>query len=305
MAAESSEQPPEHGSNTAKKDTHERASPEPVNSVVQDGTLERRPTSCHTPRDHCTSLAKNMWQAHAILTSTKSSGTSCTIPVTTIRAELELPQEAIQNNAIRAKAKANIGFNTKTPNHGFRRMFRLTLVQVGLGSIEEFADLSSAQKTSSKTIRSPTHQHTLSEHSESLTPQPTIVSPCPSSSAPYQERQPPNHELQPSQLLPSNDAIPTPNPLKRKVTGKEFDFLTKRLRSATRGLEPIFFDPVTATLIPQLSLEYFITKDSQIAEDEAHNCKSFYHNLFEICSQTNANSNTAEEAGLIMSPPSP
>ena len=246
-----------------------------------------------------------MWQAHAILTSTKSLGTSCTIPVTTIRAELELPQEAIQNNAIRAKAKANIGLNTKTPNRGFRRMFRLTLVQVGLGSIEEFADLSSAQKTSSKTIHSPTHQHTLSEHSESLTPQPTIVSPCPSSFALYQERQPPNHELQPSELLPPNDAIPTPNPLKRKVTGKEFDFLTKRLRSATRGPKPIFFDPVTATLIPQSSLEYFITKDSQIAEDEAHNCKSFYHNLSKICSQTNANSNTAEVAGLIMPPPSP
>ena len=200
-----------------------------------------------------------------------------------------------------------MGFIAKTPKRGLRRMFRLTPVQVGLRSIEEFADLSSAQKTSPETIHSPTHQNTLSELAESLTPQPTPVSLCLSSFTPKLQRHHNycHHERQPSQPLPPNDAIPTPNPLKRKVTGKECDFLTKRLRSAPRGIEPIFFDPLTATLIPQSSLEYFITKDSQIAVDETHNCKSFYHNLSEIYSQTNANSNTVEEVGLIMPPPSP
>ena len=148
MATEASEQPLEHVSNTVKKGTHERASLELVSSFVQDGTPEwTPPTSCHTPRDHYTSPlpAQNAWQAHTILTSTTSAGTSCTIPVTSIHAKLELPQETtIQHNAIRTKAKANMGFNNKTPNRGFRRMFRLTPVHMGLGSIEEFADLSSA-----------------------------------------------------------------------------------------------------------------------------------------------------------------
>ena len=52
-----------------------------------------------------------------------------------------------------------------------------------------------------------------------------------------------------------------------------------------------------------------IIKESQKAEDEAHNCKSFYHTLSEICSHSNTKSNsttyTAEEAGLIMPPLSP
>ena len=316
MAIESSEHPPERVNNVVKGGTHERASPELGSSSVQVGTPERTtPTSCHSPRDHCTSPlpAQNAWQAHTILTSTTSAGTSCNIPVTSTLAELDLPQETMNPHiATRTKAKAKLGFNTKAQNRGFRRLFCLTPVQVGISSIEELADLSSAQKTNAESILSPTHQRPLSEHFESLSPQSTTfhrehvdLFPCSSSPVPNPKCQPPNQELQTPQLLPPNVEIPPPNPLKRKVTGKEFELFTKRLRLAARGPEPIFFDPETVALIPQSSLEYFIIKERHIAEDEIHNYKSFYHNPSDICAQNNANSNKAKEAGLIMPPPSP
>ena len=90
---------------------------------------------------------------------------------------------------------------------------------------------------------------------------------------------------------------------------KKLEFFAKWLRIAARGPEPVYFDPETVTLIPQSSLEYFILKERQKTEDETHNRKFFYHNLSEICSHTNANTNSttysAEEAGLIMPSPSP
>nr|POF24122.1 hypothetical protein CFP56_77267 [Quercus suber] len=179
-------------------------------------------------------------------------------------------------------------------------MFRLTLAQVGLRPIEEHVNLSSAHITSSDHVHSPTYQHSLSEHFESLTPQSTtfLTSLFSFYSVPNQKHQPPH-------LITSNIALPPSNLLKRKVTKKELELFAKRLRIAARGPKLVFFDPETVALIPQSSLEYFILKERQKTEDEVHNCKSFYHNLSEICSHTNANTNSAEEAGLIMPPLSP
>ncbi|KAL0013188.1 hypothetical protein SO802_000257 [Lithocarpus litseifolius] len=55
-----------------------------------------------------------------------------------------------------------------------------------------------------------------------------------------------------------------------KVTEKELEVFAKRLKIAARGPEPVYFDPETVALIPQSSLEYFLTKESQKAEDEAY-----------------------------------
>ena len=56
-----------------------------------------------------------------------------------------------------------MGLTTKSPTRGFRKMFRLTPVQVGMKPIEELVDLSSDHAYSL------THQQSLSDHSESLT----------------------------------------------------------------------------------------------------------------------------------------
>ena len=315
-AAESSEQPPERVNIVEKGGTHEMTSPELGSSSVQVGTPERTtPTSCHSPRDHCTSplTAQNAWQAHTIFTSTLSAGTSCNTPATSTLAELDLPQKTRNPHiATRSKVEAKLGFSTKAQNRGFRRLFRLTPVQVGLSSTVELADLSSDQKTSTESSLSPTHQRPVSEHSVSLTPQSTTfhrehvdLFPCSSSSVPNSECQPPYQELQIPQQQQPYAEIPPPNPLKRKETGKESELFTKRFRLDARSPEPIFFDPETVALIPQSSLEHFIIKERHLAEDEKFNCKSFYHNSSDICVQNNAISNMAEEAGLIMPPPSP
>ena len=56
-----------------------------------------------------------------------------------------------------------MGLTTKSPTRDFRKMFRLTPVQVGMKPIEELIDLSSDHAYSL------THQQSLSDHSESLT----------------------------------------------------------------------------------------------------------------------------------------
>ena len=178
-------------------------------------------------------------------------------------------------------------------------------MQVGLRPIEEQASHSSAHNPNSPDhAYSPTRQQTLSDCSEVLTIQSStrLTSPCSTTTKP-------NQELQVPPLSTLNRLLSPANPLKRKVTEKELDFFAKRLRIATRGLEPVYFDPETVALILQSSLEYFILKERQKIEDEAHNRKSFYHTLFEICSHSIANPNsptyTAKEVGLIKPPPSP
>lgn len=160
---------------------------------MQAGTLERTPpTTYSTHQDHCTSplSAQNTWQPHDICTSTTSAGTTCNTSVTAIQAKLEFPQETtLPHHVSCTKAKFNMGLNTKTQTRGFHKMFRLTPMQVGLKSIEEHVELSLDHNTNPDNNHSPTHQQTLSEHSESLIPQSTncLISPCSSSSEKIQE----------------------------------------------------------------------------------------------------------------------
>ena len=176
---------------------------------------------------------------------------------------------------------------------------------MGLRPIKEQASHSSAHNPNSPDhAHSPTRQQTLSDYSEFLTIQSftRLTSPCSTTTEPNQELQVPP--------LSTPNRLPSPsNPLKRKVTEKELDFFAKRLRIVARGPEPVYFDPKTVALIPQSSLEYFIPKERQKTEDEAHNRKYFYHTLSEICSHSIANPNsptyTTEEASLIKRPPSP
>ena len=223
------------------------------------GTPERAPpTSYNMHQDHCTSPlpSQNTWHSHDSLTSTTSVGTTCTTPVMSIQAELESPLETtVPHHASCTKAKYKMGLTTKSPTRGFRKMFRLTQVQVGLRPIEELVDLSSAHNTSLDHTYSPTHQQSLNDYSRSLTLQSTtfLTSPCSTSSVL-------NQELQPPPLPTSNDAPPPSNSLKRKVMEKNLEFFAKWLRIVARGLEPVYFDPETIALIPQSSLEYFILK---------------------------------------------
>ncbi|KAL0003856.1 hypothetical protein SO802_011417 [Lithocarpus litseifolius] len=269
---EPSGQQSECGSGPEQNGTHERASPEFVSRSVQGGTTERLPpTSCYTHQDHCTSPlpSQNTWQPHDIRTSMTSVGTCCTTP---IQAESDSPQEPmLLHHNPRTKANSNLGLNTKSPARSFRNMFCLTPVQVGLKSIEEHVDLSSTLSTNLDNDHSPTHQQSLSKHSESLTPQSTtfLISPYSSSSVT-------NQELHQSQLHTQNATLPPPNPLKRKVNAKELELLAKRLKITARGPEPVFFDPETVTLIPQASLEYFILKESQRTDDEVHKTSLAY-----------------------------
>ena len=48
------------------------------------------------------------------------------------------------------------------------------------------------------------------------------------------------------------------NPLKRKVTKEELETFAKRLKILIEGPEVVYFDPKTATLIPQSQLENFM-----------------------------------------------
>ena len=185
-------------------------------------------------------------------------------------------------------------------------------MQVGLSSTVEIADSPSDQITSTESTLSPTRQRPVSEHSVSLTPQSTTFHKeqvdlflCSSSSVPNSECQPPYQELQIPQQQQPYAEIPPPNPLKRKESGKESELVTKRFRLDARSPEPIFFDPETVALIPQSSLEHFLIKERHLAEDEKFNCKSSYHNSSDSYVQYNAFPIMAEEAGLIMPPPSP
>lgn len=75
------------------------------------------------------------------------------------------------------------------------------------------------------------------------------------------------------------------------------------------GLEPLFFDPDTVTLIPQSGLKKFILKEGQKTEDEASNGKVFTqlfsHSVNSTVDASVSSPILAEEEDLIMPPPSP
>nr|POE88510.1 hypothetical protein CFP56_66678 [Quercus suber] len=196
------------------------------------------------------------------------------------------------------------------------------ITSVGLRSIEELAYPSSAQNPNYLDhAYSPTCKQMNTQSSTLLT------SPCATNSEPHQKLQQINTQsstpltspsstnlehhqrLQTPLLSTPNEILPPSYPLKRKVTEKELEVFAKCVRIAASGQELVYFDPKTVALIPQSSLEYFIIKESQKAEDEAHYRKSFYYILSKIYSHSNTKSNSttyaALEAGLIMSPPSP
>ena len=142
---------------------------------------------CHTT---CTKTTIPAHYLHKTRGSTTLVGTTCTTPVTSIQAELESPLETtVPHHASCTKAKYKMGLTTKSPTCGFRKMFRLTQVQVGLRPIEELIDLFSAHNTSLDHTHSPTHQQSLSDYSGSLALQSTtfLTSPCSTSSILNQE----------------------------------------------------------------------------------------------------------------------
>nr|POE84009.1 hypothetical protein CFP56_54799 [Quercus suber] len=66
-------------------------------------------------------------------------------------------------------------------------------------------------------------------------------------------------------LLQTNETTtpPLPNLLKRKSTPNATEPFSKRLKKAVYGPKPIYFDPDSATLIPQSELEHFFRNESQ------------------------------------------
>ena len=98
-----------------------------------------------------------------------------------------------------------------------------------------------------------------------------------------------------------------PKNLKRKGINDELATFAKRLRKATTGPESIYFDPDTATLIPQSRLGSFILQESQKAEDKARSSKCFsqWHPFTNSAPSSDCESfpTMAEEAGLTMPPP--
>nr|POF16827.1 hypothetical protein CFP56_75008 [Quercus suber] len=158
-----------------------------------------------------------------------------------------------------------------------------SITSVGLRSIEELAYPSSAQNPNYLDhAYSPTCKQMNTQSSTLLT------SLCATNSEPHQKLQQINTQsstpltspsstnlehhqrLQTPLLSTPNEILPPSHPLKRKVTEKELEVFAKRVRIAARGQELVYFDPKTVALIPQSSLEYFIIKESQKAEDEAH-----------------------------------
>ncbi|KAK9990863.1 hypothetical protein SO802_025848 [Lithocarpus litseifolius] len=111
------------------------------------------------------------------------------------------------------------------------------------------------------------------------------------------------------------------NPLKRKVSKQEFELLTKRLRKAVAGPEPVYFDPNTVNLIPQSQLEHFIIQHGHLGTTFAHNKFDNSDNSSNVSSNNPISPSSipnlspsaisiisnfmAEEAGLIMPPTSP
>ncbi|KAF3963069.1 hypothetical protein CMV_012492 [Castanea mollissima] len=113
---------------------------------------------------------------------------------------------------------------------------------------------------------------------------------------------------------PSFTTTTTQSSLKRKTPKFVVELVAKRIRRAVEASEPVYFDPDTATLIPRPSLEHYI-----LGEEGSSNSPGLTNCLNEgnIPQLSNFNSSSpstvcdlpnvsmAEEAGLIMPPPSP
>ncbi|KAL0012938.1 hypothetical protein SO802_000007 [Lithocarpus litseifolius] len=67
--------------------------------------------------------------------------------------------------------------------------------------------------------------------------------------------------------FPHSPTFPT-NPLKRKVTKQEVEKFAKKLRKDVTGLEPIYFDPETVTIIPRSRLEHFFLRQGHTPAKE-------------------------------------
>ena len=124
---------------------------------------------------------------------------------------------------------------------------------------------------------------------------------------------------------PSSPAeIPTQSsshrPQKRKISKLNPNVFHKRLRHAEEGTESVFIDPATASIIPQSRLEQYLSHLSfnpgysypTKKFGKSHKFNPIHHHVSTLVCSTNpsyASSSdfvtTAEEAGLIMPPPSP
>nr|POE88627.1 hypothetical protein CFP56_61541 [Quercus suber] len=123
-----------------------------------------------------------------------------------------------------------------------------------------------------------------------------------------------------TQSIPS-DTPHTSTPVsKRKISKEELSTFTKRLKIASNASEPVFFDPVTTTLIPKSKIESFILEEEHKSHSpfipkvhgEPLKGKARTPNLSKsvvpLTSVEVAHTlsvHTAEEAGLTMPPPLP
>ncbi|XP_030969609.1 uncharacterized protein LOC115989870 [Quercus lobata] len=105
---------------------------------------------------------------------------------------------------------------------------------------------------------------------------------------------------------------PQPNhSLKRKITQEELAVFSKRLKKTINGPDPVFFDPVTATLIPQSRVEFSERDKPSETPSKIHGeslkTKARKVHTQPIQESTAPNNHicsvlSAEEAGLIMPP---
>ena len=107
--------------------------------------------------------------------------------------------------------------------------------------------------------------------------------------------------------------------LKKKATKQECEHLAKQLKKAILGLEPVYFDPNTMTLIPKSKLEHFIiqqrlkpgtsnTLNESLISQHAPNVPTSFNGqspVFPASFAPSYSDSMVKEAGLIMPPTSP
>ena len=122
----------------------------------------------------------------------------------------------------------------------------------------------------------------------------------------------------PHQNLITETSLPcSPPTLKRKVTQEDLAIFSKRLKKTTCSPEPVFFDPVTATLIPQSKLELFFQSErektsatptkihGESLKPRARRANPSPINAKIVSTNVCSSVSSAEEAGLAMPPTSP